>query len=135
LELRADDDNIDLVVQVEGQRFSWLVKYPEHNVQSRSELVLPVDENVQFLVMASDVIHSLWIPGFRVKIDAVPGLTTKVTATPNIVGSYEKDVNFRLQCAELCGAGHAVMRMPVRVVERAEFDEWLSEQRPISARR
>jgi cytochrome c oxidase subunit 2 len=98
-------------------------------------LVLPIDAKVQFLVNARDVIHSLWIPAFRVKIDAVPGLTTSVKATPNTLGTYEKDVNFRLQCAELCGAGHAVMRMPVRVVEQAEFDEWISEQRPISARR
>ena len=85
--------------------------------------------------MSHDVIHSLWIPAFRGKIDAVPGITTKVTATPDLLGTFEKDVNFRLQCAELCGAGHALMSMPVRVVERAEFEDWLSEQRPISARR
>ena len=123
LELRADGENVDLMVEIEGQRFSWLAKYPKQNIQSRNELVLPVDETVQFLVMSHDVIHSLWIPAFRVKIDAVPGLTTSVKATPDLLGTFEKDVNFRIQCAEICGMGHAVMRMPVRVVERAEFDE------------
>jgi cytochrome c oxidase subunit 2 len=85
--------------------------------------------------MAHDVLHSFWVPAFRVKIDAVPGMFTKVTATPNELGSFDDDVNFRIQCAELCGVGHATMQLPVRVVERAEFDQWLTEQKPIAARR
>lgn len=85
--------------------------------------------------MSHDVIRSLWIPAFRVKIDAVPGMTTTVKATPDLLGDFGQDVNFRIQCAEICGVGHSIMQIPVRVVERSEFDEWISEQRPISARR
>ncbi|MAF53403.1 MAG: cytochrome c oxidase subunit II [Chloroflexi bacterium] len=135
LDLRADDDNIDLVVQLEARQYFWNVKFPDAGVRTTKELVLPIDENVQFLIMAHDVLHSFWVPAFRVKIDAVPGMFTKVTATPNELGSFDDDVNFRIQCAELCGVGHATMQLPVRVVERAEFDQWLTEQKPIAARR
>jgi cytochrome c oxidase subunit 2 len=135
LELRADDDNIDLVVQIEGRQWFWNAKYPEQSVQSRNELVLPIDKTVQFLVMSHDVLHSFWVPAFRVKIDAVPGIITKVTATPTRLGTFNEETNYRLQCAELCGILHAEMQMPVRVVEQAEFKQWVTEQRPVAARR
>ncbi len=135
LELRADDDKINLVVQLEARQFGWDAKYADAGVHSTRELVLPIDENVQFLIMSHDVLHSFWVPAFRVKIDAVPGMFTKVTATPNELGSFDDDVNFRIQCAELCGFGHATMQLPVRVVERADFDQWLTEQKPLAARR
>ena len=135
LELRADDDNIDLVVQIEGRQWFWNAKYPEQSVQSRNELVLPIDKTVQFLVMSHDVLHSFWVPAFRVKIDAVPGIITKVTATPTRLGTFNEETNYRLQCAELCGILHAEMQMPVRVVEQAEFKQWVTEQKPLAARR
>jgi cytochrome c oxidase subunit 2 len=118
----------DLVVQVQGTRFSWRITYPEHGVVTTKELVLPVSKRVRFGVTAADVVHSFWIPGFRVKIDAVPGRVTVVHATPDRLGSYEQDVGLRLQCAELCGAGHAVMATPVRVVTEAAFAAWIALQ-------
>ncbi len=132
-ELRAhDNEEPDLLVQLEGRRFSWGVKYPEQGVQSFRELVLPIDQVTLFKVTSFDVIHSAWIPAFRMKIDAVPGMTTRMIITPNKFGTMDEDPNFRLQCAELCGAGHAVMRLPVRVVTDEEFDAWIAEQRPIT---
>ena len=128
-ELRAHDGKeVDLVVQVEGTRFAWFLTYPEQRVKSRKELVLPIGAVTRFKITSRDVIHSLWIPAFRVKIDAVPGRTTSVVATPNRIGTYDQDVNYRIQCAELCGLGHAGMSLPVRVVEQAEFDAWISQQ-------
>jgi cytochrome c oxidase subunit 2 len=137
LELRADDDDIDLVVQVEARRFFWNAIYPEQNVQSNREMVLPIDHTIRFVVSShdDDVLHSFGVPVFRVKIDAVPGTVTGVTATPTKLGTYGDDENFRLQCAELCGVGHTTMKLPVRVVERTEFDQWISEQKPIATRR
>ncbi len=130
-ELRAHTgEEPHLVVQVEGGRWFWTVAYPEYGVTSRRELVLPVDTHVQFQVTARDVLHSFWVPAFRMKIDAVPGMTTRVTATPNKLGSFEDDPGFRLQCAELCGTGHALMRIPVRVVTQEEFESWIAQQRP-----
>lgn len=136
LELRRlDQKPADIVVQVEAQRFAWTLTYPEYGVFSRKELVLPVDEHARFDITVKEaddaVLHSFWVPAFRIKIDAVPGMITTTAATPNLVGSFDSDVNYRLQCAEMCGVGHNGMMRPIRVVERAEFDEWIAEQSPI----
>jgi len=123
-ELRANP-TADLVVRLEGSRWLWKIAYPQYGVSAR-EVVLPVGRRVRFDVTATDVLHAFWIPAFRVKIDAVPGLVTRVFVTPTAVGSFEDDDTLRLQCAELCGLGHNLMRSPVRVVEAAEFDEWVA---------
>ena len=75
-----------------------------------TELVLPKDRPVDFRIKTADVIHSFWVPEFRLKSDAVPGLTTKIRLTPDRIGRYQ------VVCAELCGIGHATMRQNVRVV-------------------
>jgi len=97
-------------------------------VTSYGEIVLPVDRRVRFEVTSTDVVHSFWVPAFRMKVDAVPGLTTTVYITPNRTGSLADDNGFRLQCAELCGFGHYVMGVPVRVVEQGEFEAWIAQQ-------
>ena len=125
-ELRANPD-ADLVIEVEGQRWQWVATYP-NGAEVRDELVLPVDTRIKFEVTSVDILHSFWVPGFRTKIDAVPGLTTSVYATPTELGSFAEDSALRLQCAELCGIGHARMVMPVRVVEKAEFQAWMADQ-------
>ncbi len=134
-ELRAlaREPGQDLVVQVSGARWAWTVTYPEAGVQSFQELVLPVGRRVRFEVTSVDVVHSFWIPAFRVKIDAVPGRTTVTYASPEEVGDFATDSGLRLQCAELCGLGHATMRLPVRVVDPAEFDAWLQDQAAAAA--
>jgi cytochrome c oxidase subunit 2 len=73
------------------------------------------------------VLHSFWVPAFRVKIDAVPGRTTHVYVSIEREGSYETDSGLRVQCAELCGMDHGAMALPIRVLPRAEFDAWLAE--------
>ena len=65
-------------------------------------------------------------------MDAVPGQINKIYITPDRVGDRESDAAYRLQCAELCGLGHAIMTMPVRVVEKAEFDAWLKQQQSVT---
>ncbi len=139
-ELRASEDKPpDLLVQVEAGQWFWNITYPEQGVFSRKELVLPVGTHTLFKIQNAEprtenehpVLHSFWIPAFRVKIDVVPGLVTKTAATPNKLGDSTTDANYRLQCAELCGLGHALMQIPVRVVERGEFDAWIAEQSPI----
>ena len=119
---------VDLVIKVEGSRWSWKITYPQHNVTSQNEMALPVGKHIRFEVSATDVLHAFWIPAFRMKIDAVPGMVTKVYATPTKVGSFETDAGLRLQCAELCGLLHAKMVMPVRVLEQKQFDVWLAQR-------
>lgn len=129
LEIRdAAAKPVDLVVQAEGSRWFWKVTYPEQGVTTKDEMVLPVGKHVRFEVTATDVLHSLWIPGFRMKIDAVPGMVTTVSATPTKTGNYAEDPQFRLQCAEMCGLAHGLMTMPVRVVSEGEFKAWAAQQ-------
>ena len=124
----AANKDLDFVVKVTGVQWAWSFNYPDQNITS-PELVLPNDTHVRFDVTAVDVVHSFWVPAFRTKIDAVPGLTTEIHANITETGNYDDDINFRVQCAELCGREHAIMQSPVRVVERVEFNEWvLSKQ-------
>jgi cytochrome c oxidase subunit 2 len=120
-DLEAKEPN-ELNVNVTGQQFTWSFEYPQEKVKS-TELVLPVDRLVHFRVRTKDVIHSFWVPQFRLKTDTVPGITTRLRLTPDKVGTYE------VVCAELCGIGHATMRNRVRVLPKAGFDAWLAKQR------
>lgn len=128
-ELYADTQE-DLVVQVEAEQWQWSYSYPQYDValQDADELVLPVDQRVKFELTSTDVIHSFWIPAFRLKMDAVPGQTNVMYATPNRQGSFSDDPGFRVQCAELCGTGHPRMRTGVRIVSQQEFQAWIEEQ-------
>lgn len=124
----------DLVVRVVGSQWSWTVIYPDQgNVSSLDELVLPVGRRVRFEVASTDVIHSFWIPAFRVKVDAVPGRTTVIYATPTREGSFHTDPLYRLQCAELCGLGHTSMRLGVEVVSEEDFRSFIEELRSQAA--
>jgi cytochrome c oxidase subunit II len=111
-----------LIVNVTGQQFTWSFDYPSQKVKS-TELVLPKDRPVEFRIHTKDVLHSFWVPEFRLKSDAVPGLTTKIRLTPNRIGHYQ------VVCAELCGIGHSTMRQNVRVVASRDFTSWLNDQK------
>ena len=110
-----------LEVDVTAQQFAWRFEYPEEGVTS-TELHVPVDRQAEFKLNALDVIHSFWVPEWRVKKDAVPGQRTSVVATPDREGSFE------IVCTELCGVGHATMRAPVVVESPEDFDRWVSDQ-------
>jgi cytochrome c oxidase subunit 2 len=116
-----------MIVNVTGRQFTWSFEYPEQKVDT-TELVLPKDRPVEFRIHTKDVLHSFWVPEFRLKSDAVPGLTTKIRVTPNRIGNYQ------VVCAELCGIGHSTMRQDVRVVNPTVFTAWIDKQKqPASA--
>lgn len=133
-ELRRDQ-TADIEVNVTGQRWSWTVQYPAQGVTvtGASEIVLPRGERVQFNITApvGDVLHSFWIPAFRLKLDAVPGQIGRVFLTPTELGDGAHDVAYRLQCAELCGLQHSRMVTPVRVVEPDEFERWVTARKAV----
>ncbi len=108
----------EMRVDAIGQQFAWNFKYPGQGNFTTNELVLPVNRPVFFEVTTKDVIHSFWVPAFRLKYDAVPGITTKLHVTPDKIGRYD------VVCAELCGLGHSTMRQTARVVTQQEFDAW-----------
>jgi cytochrome c oxidase subunit 2 len=122
-EIRGEP-NSDYVIALEGQQFSWTVTYP-NGATAVDELVVPSEMRVRYDVISKDVLHSFWVPAFRVKIDAIPGVSTNVFATAEGEGTIEDDPNLRIQCAELCGAGHASMAMPIRIVSDAEWNEYI----------
>ncbi len=111
-----------LVVNVTGQQFAWRFNYPGEGKVRVNQLVLPEGRQVDFRVRTDDVIHDFWVPEFRLKTDAVPGITTHIRTTPTRTGTYS------VVCAELCGIGHSTMRQRVKVVPAGEFDTWIAEK-------
>ena len=110
------------VVRVFGEQFTWTFEYNEGGKRFRTaQLYLPAGESVNFEVRSKDVIHDFWVPDFRMKIDAVPGIATEYRITPreDAIGNHE------IVCAELCGLGHAYMRQTAHVLSPADFDAWL----------
>jgi len=114
-----------LEVKVVGQQWSWRFEYPESGVVS-DVLMLPEDRQALLLMESTDVIHSFWVPEFRVKQDLVPGITTEVRVTPTELGDYT------LRCAEVCGLQHTYMLADVKVVPDAEFNIWLAAEAAIA---
>lgn len=112
-----------LEVKVIGRQWSWTFEYPEFGIVSDT-LQLPVDRQVLLKLTSEDVIHSFWVPEFRVKQDLLPGenLIKELRITPTLIGSY------KVRCAELCGTQHAYMESPVVVVSDADFQTWVDAE-------
>jgi cytochrome c oxidase subunit 2 len=113
-----------LTINVTAQQFAWTFQYPGANGRqvTTNALYLPKGRPVLFHVRSTDVIHSFWVPAFRAKIDAVPGITTTLRVTPSRIGDYQ------VVCAELCGFGHSTMRAPAHVVSPPQFAQWLARR-------
>ena len=121
--------NADIVIKITGEQWHWDVSYPQYDLtyERATQIALPVDARIKFELASKDVIHSIWIPAFRLKLDAVPGRDTAFYVTPTQIGDTDSDSNIRVQCTELCGTGHARMQMDVRIMEPEEFDMWIAE--------
>ena len=119
-EITASDPD-ELLVEVTGFQYGWRFDYPEYDFTS-NELYLPAGRQVLFKITSQDVIHSFWVPEFRIKQDAVPGRWTTLRVTPTDAGDY------RIRCAEMCGYAHSAMYAPVVVVEPEDFEAWLAGQ-------
>jgi len=125
----ADTRRIDpqaMVVKVTAGQWFWKFDYPDYKASSTT-LYLPVNKQVLLQMTSQDVIHSFWVPEFRVKQDVLPGRETELRVTPVKEGGY------KVRCAELCGTSHALMENPVVVVSEANFTAWITEQQKISA--
>lgn len=118
-----------LIVQVQARQWSWTFNYPQYQIQSKDRLVLPLGRPVRFELTSEDVLHSFWIPAFRMKMDAVPGYTTSLTLTPSEPGRTDIEPTLRVQCAELCGTGHSRMEATVEVISPDQFAAWVDQQR------
>jgi cytochrome c oxidase subunit 2 len=113
-------------INVTERQFAFEFSYPVARGQQvvSPVLVLAKNQPVVFHIRSLDVIHSFFVPEFSEKLDAVPGITTTVRVTPTRTGSWA------VECTELCGAGHSLMRAGVRVLTPAAFQTWLASQKP-----
>jgi len=117
-------------IDVTAQQYEWTFNYPQPNgkVVSSKALVVPVDKQLDLKLTALDVLHSFWVPEWRIKRDLVPkgpggnDVDDTVVVTPDRVGTYN------VVCTELCGFGHATMRALVKVVPQEKFESWLDRQ-------
>lgn len=151
------------VIEVVGQQFAWLARYPGNDNQLGAynyklidainefgldlgkdkntyddfkslELRLPANKEVLLKIRAKDVLHSVFLPHFRVKMDAVPGMPTqfkfKVTKTTEQMRSETGNPNFNyeLACTEICGRGHFSMKMNVIVEDEETYNRWKASQ-------
>lgn len=152
------------VVEILGYQFAWEVRYPgmdntlgEHDYRLTSAtnvsgvdftdknalddfmspvVVIPKGEPVLFKIRARDVLHSVFAPHMRLKMDAVPGMPTRFWFTPTKTTEEMRretgndEFVYEIACTEICGRGHNAMRKEIRVVEPDEFRKWVSEQKP-----
>ena len=113
------------------EQFAWTFTYPDIEVEggrplTTGELVVPIDQTIRFEITSKDVIHSFWVPEWRMKQDAVNGIITNTTVKPTELGT------FPVVCTELCGLGHAIMRSQARVLSPADFEAWVEEQQRLA---
>lgn len=142
-----DSSDSDITVKIVGHQWKWQYQYldqgisffsnlstPYNQIQNKAPkgqwyllevdkpLVLPIHKKIRFLVTASDVIHSWWVPELGVKRDAIPGFMHEAWAR------IEKPGIYRGQCAELCGINHGFMPIVVQAVNEEKFNEWVQTQ-------
>lgn len=106
-------------VRVTGQKWLWYYDYPRDNVTGASELVVPVNKNVRLIMSSKDVLHSYFIPAFRIKKDIIPNRYTVIWFKADRIGEYYAT------CAEYCGTDHSRMMSKVKVVSQEDYQKWV----------
>jgi cytochrome c oxidase subunit 2 len=109
-----------MTIFVVGKQWMWKAQHPDGR-REIDELHLALGQPVRLVLSTEDVIHSFYVPAFRIKQDAVPGRYTTIRFTPTRAGVY------RLHCAEYCGTDHARMGGKVVVMPPQDFSRWLSD--------
>jgi cytochrome c oxidase subunit 2 len=117
-----------LEVQVIAQQWWFTYRYPSYGGIETAQLVLPVNQKIQFHVTSLDVTHAFWFYALGVKADAVPLNDNVFTVTPTQIGTY------RIQCGELCGLWHGNMAdNTAMVVSPSDFAAWIQQQTALDA--
>jgi cytochrome c oxidase subunit 2 len=119
--LEKEGQAADLEVNVSGMQYAWVFTYPDTGIVD-GELHIPVNADVQLHLSAQDVIHSFWVPQFRMKQDAIPGKDTELRFVATKTGTYP------IVCTELCGAYHGAMRTQVIVHSPSDYQQWVEQR-------
>ncbi len=117
VELRTVPDDA-MQVEVLAQQFSWIFVY-DNDKESENELVVPVGRAVKLNISSLDVIHSFFLPAFRIKVDAVKRMSTYARFYADKIGEYD------IECTKYCGAGHSAMVAKLKIVPEQEFQSWV----------
>lgn len=110
-----------LQIHVIASQWNWNFLYPDYGFASK-DLYLPINQQVDLQMTSTDVIHSFWVPEFRIKQDILPGRTIDLRITPTVAGKYT------VSCNQLCGLRHTYMTAPVYVVSEADFQAWVAQE-------
>jgi cytochrome c oxidase subunit 2 len=116
----------DLVVKVTGHQYWWEFEYPQLGIKTAQELHIPVGKRVYFELHGKDVLHAFWVPALGGKTDIIPGRVTNMWLDAKRPGIFHG------KCAELCGAGHALMDF--KVYADKDFDSWVKEMKQPAAK-
>ncbi|MFW5653367.1 MAG: cytochrome c oxidase subunit II [Planctomycetota bacterium] len=110
-------------VYVTSWRWAWAFEHPETGIiETDQVLTVPVDTPIELVLASEDVIHSFFVPAFRIKKDAVPGRFNKTWFQATEPGEYD------FYCTEYCGTGHSQMFGKVVVLDQADYDLWVQEK-------
>jgi cytochrome c oxidase subunit II len=115
-----------LVIHVTAFQWNFRFEYP-NGATTLGECFVPAEKSIIFNVTSSDVMHNFGLMDFRVKIDAIPGRYNVVgVTTPPLEGNSQ--LNYTIQCYELCGVAHTYMKAPLTVMDPIIFNQWLTNQ-------
>lgn len=116
----------EIRIEVIGEQFWWRVNYLDDQgntaFATANEIRIPIDTPVEFILKTRDVIHSFWVPNLAGKLDMIPGRINSYTFAATTPGVY------RGQCAEYCGAQHALMAFYVVATSKADYETWFAQQ-------
>ena len=107
-------------IQVTAKKWVWTFEYPD-GTRSINDLHVPVNKPVKLIMQSEDVIHSFFVPNFRIKHDVLPNRYTEVWFQPTVVGAHQ------VFCTEYCGKGHSDMLAKVHVDDEKTYEKWLQE--------
>lgn len=124
---RAEASN-PLVVEVTAKQWEWDYYYPAYKISTINKLAVPVGQPVKFILKSDDVMHSFWVPAWGIKKAVIPGETRLLYITPSVAVSTSTDPQMRVQCAQICGIGHPLMRSEVQSLHKDDFAAWVKKQ-------
>ncbi len=129
-QVKAVSANNVLNVKAIGHQWWWEFRYPDQQIVTAEELVVPVNTNIVVSLESNDVEHGFWVPELFGKVDAVPGYTNRVNFTPTTASQYY----YGGQCTQFCGLEHAQMRFAVVVRSADDFTNWVAYQKQPAAK-